>query len=85
MQRSFNLVFTQYYHRNQATEMQTIIRTTYSDVEAEQVTDHSRHGRQNDHFGDVINQRVYGETKQSEWSIQLLVEAREKPYCNPTI
>lgn len=69
-------MFFQAYHRKQEAAILTISKETNSDVEAEQVTDHSGHSRQDDHFGDVIDQRVYSQTKQSEWSIQLLVEAR---------
>lgn len=47
---------------------------THSDVEAQQVTDHSRESRQDDHPGEVIDQRVHGQAQQSERSIQLLVE-----------
>lgn len=46
--------------------------STYSDVKAEQITDHSRHSRQDDNFGDVVDQRVHRQTQESERSIQLL-------------
>lgn len=47
-----------------------------SDVEAQQVTDHCRHSRQDDHFGDVVDQRIHSQTQKSEWSVQLLHKFR---------
>lgn len=41
-------------------------------VEAQQVTDDPRHGRQDDHLSDVVQQRVHGQTVQSKRSVQLL-------------
>lgn len=51
-------------------------KASHSDVEAQQVADHSRHGRQDDHSGDVVDQRVHSQTQQSERNIQLLGEVR---------
>lgn len=49
-------------------------RKTHSDVEAQQVADHGGDGRQDDHSGEVVDQRVHGQAQQPERSVQLLVE-----------
>lgn len=45
---------------------------TDPDVEAQQIADHSRDGRQDDHSGEVVDQRVHSQAQQPERSIQLL-------------
>lgn len=57
-------------------KLRSFKKDSHSDVEAEQVADHSRHSGQDDHSGDVVDQRVHGQTEQSEWSIQLLWKYR---------
>lgn len=47
---------------------------TDPDVEAQQIADHSRDGRQDDHSGEVVDQRVHSQAQQPERSIQLLGE-----------
>lgn len=51
-------------------------KKTHSDVEAQEITDHSGDSGQDDHSGEVIDQRVDGQAQQPERSIQLLVEIR---------
>lgn len=73
----FHLFYSDYHsNRNQGAVIFTFGRKTHSDVETQQVADDSRHSRQDDHSGDVVDQRVHGQTQQSEWSIQLLGEVR---------
>lgn len=59
---------------------------TDSDVEAQQVADHRREGRQDDHPGEVVDQRVHSQAQQSEGGIQLLGGRGERkpqePHCN---
>lgn len=52
------------------------LQKSHSDVEAQQVADHSGHGGQDDDPSDVVDQRVYSQTQQSERSIQLLEQVR---------
>lgn len=51
-------------------------KETHSDVEAQEIADHSGDSGQDDHSGEVIDQRVDGQAQQPERSIQLLVEIR---------
>ena len=53
-------------------DLQSERRATDSDVEAQQVADHRRHGGQDHHSGEVVDQRVDGQAQQPEGSIQLL-------------
>lgn len=46
--------------------------STHSDVEAEQVADHSGDCRQDDHACDVIDERVHSQPQQSEGGVKLL-------------
>lgn len=45
------------------------------EVEAQQVGDDPRHGGQDDHLGDVVEQRVHGQPVEPEGDVQLLETA----------
>lgn len=45
---------------------------THSDVEAQQVADHGRDSGQDDHPGEVVDQRVHRQAQQPEGGVQLL-------------
>lgn len=45
---------------------------THPDVEAQQVADHGRDGGQDDHPGEVVDQRVHRQAQQPEGGVQLL-------------
>lgn len=51
---------------------------THPDVEAQQVADHGRDGGQDDHSGEVVDQRVHSQAQQPEGGVQLLGQGQRR-------
>lgn len=50
---------------------------THSNIEAQQVTDHSRDSRQDDHSSNVIDERVHRQSQQTKRCVKLLSQMKE--------